>query len=564
MSLLGALDAGATALQVQQASLQVTGNNIANASNPDYDREVANVTEIQPTQYTPTIGIGTGVDLTSVTRQVDEALNSRLNSATSDNSSASTEQSWLTQIESAYNALSGQDVKSQMDSFFSSWSALANDPTDAGARQVVLQDGQSLAGSINSLRSQLGTLQDSVDQQLSTQTQSANGLVQQIAQLNGQIVQAGTGQNNGLLDERDADLKKLSQLMNISTQNEASGSVDVYVGSDQLVEGTSSQGVSLTNQTDSTGNSVPTVTFTQTGGTIPVTSGIIGGLISARSSIVDYSSQVDTLAKNLIQQVNLVHSSGQGTEGYSSVTASNAVQDPTAVLNSAATGLAYTPSNGSFVVTVTDTTTGKTSSTLVPVNLNGGANQTTLNSLATSLGGIAGVNASVSNGKLTIAAAGSNEQISFSQDSSGALAALGINTFFTGDNAANIAVNSILSGDPNLVAAAQNGDSGDNSNAVALSKLGDASVATMNGQSLNQNYQGMVNDIGNASAAATTNTAATQTVMDTLTSQQSSLSGVSLNEEMVNMIQQQNGFQAASRVVTAIDTMMQQVIAMVG
>jgi flagellar hook-associated protein 1 FlgK len=564
MSLLGALDAGATALQVQQASLQVTGNNIANASNPDYDREVANVTEIQPTQYTPTIGIGTGVDLTSVTRQVDEALNSRLNSATSDNSSASTEQSWLTQIESAYNALSGQDVKSQMDSFFSSWSALANDPTDAGARQVVLQDGQSLAGSINSLRSQLGTLQDSVDQQLSTQTQSANGLVQQIAQLNGQIVQAGTGQNNGLLDERDADLKKLSQLMNISTQNQASGSVDVYVGSDQLVEGTSSQGVSLTNQTDSTGNSVPTVTFTQTGGTIPVTSGIIGGLISARSSIVDYSSQVDTLAKNLIQQVNLVHSSGQGTEGYSSVTASNAVQDPTAVLNSAATGLAYTPSNGSFVVTVTDTTTGKTSSTLVPVNLNGGANQTTLNSLATSLGGIAGVNASVSNGKLTIAAAGSNEQISFSQDSSGALAALGINTFFTGDNAANIAVNSILSGDPNLVAAAQNGDSGDNSNAVALSKLGDASVATMNGQSLNQNYQGMVNDIGNASAAATTNTAATQTVMDTLTSQQSSLSGVSLNEEMVNMIQQQNGFQAASRVVTAIDTMMQQVIAMVG
>ena len=562
MSLLGALDSGSTALQVQQAALQVTGNNIANASNADYSRETANLGEATVVQYTPTLAIGTGVDLTSVQRQVDEALNSRLRSATSDNCSANTQQNWLSQVQSAFNALSGNDVKSQMDTFFTSWSTLANDPTDAGQRQVVLQDGQNVATSISSLQGQLTDLKGSVESDLTTQVQDANSLIGQIATLNGKITTSSGSNDNSLLDQRDSDLTQLSQLMNINTRVQPDGSVYVYTGSDELVQGVQSSGIQVTNQTDpTTGALTPTVTFTKTGGTVPVTGGVVGGLLSARSQIVSYQSSIDSTAGALIDEVNAVHASGQGTEGYSTVTGTSAVNDATVPLNSTAAGLKDTPKNGSFVVTVTNSSTGKASSTLVNVNLNGGATQTTLNSLTASLNGINGVTASVTGGQLTIDAAAGN-QITFSQDSSNTLASLGINTFFSGDNASNIAVNSQVMDNPNLVAAAKDGDSGDNQNALALSQLGTKATALLNGESLDSNYQGIVNDLGTQVAAAATNVSASQTVVNTLTTQQNSVSGVSLNEEMVNMIQQQNSFSAASRVINAVNTMMQSVISM--
>src|SRR5580658_86751 len=188
MSLIGALDAGSTALAAQQATIQVVGNNIANAANPNYDEETANLTETPSTQFSAGVSIGTGVDLTSVQRQVDDALNERLRSSMSDNSSATTSQTWLTQVESAFNALSGQDVGSQMNTFLSDWSNLANDPTDTGQRQVVLQDGQNLATGFQSLQGQLNDLQSNISSQLAGQTSVANNLAQQIASLNQQIV----------------------------------------------------------------------------------------------------------------------------------------------------------------------------------------------------------------------------------------------------------------------------------------------------------------------------------------------------------------------------------------
>src|SRR5258706_15130566 len=102
MSLLGALQVGKSALAVQQAALQVTGNNIANAGNADYTRQVATLTPTPDQQITPGTFIGTGVDLSSVTRQIDEALNARLRSSISDSASATTSQQWLSQVEATF------------------------------------------------------------------------------------------------------------------------------------------------------------------------------------------------------------------------------------------------------------------------------------------------------------------------------------------------------------------------------------------------------------------------------------------------------------------------------
>src|ERR1700722_9227495 len=153
MSINGALNIGANALTTAQSALQVTGTNISNLGNPNYSREVAVTTDLPDQQLSPGVYIGSGVDLSAITRQVDESLNSRLNSATSDYQAANTTQQLSGQIETVFNALGSNSLDTQMTSFMNDWSQLANNPTDTAQRQVVIQDGQSLAQQFNGLGS---------------------------------------------------------------------------------------------------------------------------------------------------------------------------------------------------------------------------------------------------------------------------------------------------------------------------------------------------------------------------------------------------------------------------
>ena len=566
MSLLGALNVGKSALTVQQAALQVTGNNISNAGNADYTRQTAEEAPTPDQQFEPGIFIGTGVNLTAVQRQVDDALNARLRGSTSDNSAATTTQQWLSRVESTFNELGTDDLSTSMSTFFNSWSNLANKPQDIGLRQVVLQNGDTLAKMFNSQRQQLNDLNTNVAQELGSQVQQADNLASQLATLNGKIVSAegGTGGTaNALRDQRDAVLKQLSQLMNVTTVQQPNGVLNVYVGSEPLVFNTESRGVNLKYET-SNGATVPTVVFKTTGGTIPLGGGgELGALSDVQARVTGVVGQEDTLAHNLIFELNKLHASGQGLQGISGVTGTNPVRDPTKALNSAAAGLSFAPNNGSFVVHVRQKASGQINSTLVQVNLTGSPGDTSLTSLVTSLNGISGVSASVSGGKLQVSAANSAIDLSFSQDSSGALAALGINSFYTGKDASDIAVNSTLASQPQLLAAAKNGDSADNQTALAVAALASQPVAALNGTSLNDTYQAMVDGVAAQTNAAKTNARATQTVLDTLQAQRDSLSGVSLDEEAMNMMQQQRAYQAAARLVTTVDQMLQTILNMV-
>ncbi len=564
MSLIGALNLGTTGLAAAQASIQVTGNNIANVGNADYSRETVSLTDGPEQQLSPGIFLGEGVDLTAVQRQVDSALQSRLNSSVSDTQAATTTSQWLTNVQTAFNALSGQDLSSQMSGFFNSWSNLANNPSDSGLRQVVLQDGENLAQSFNTINTQLTGIQSTITQTLQGQAQNADSLASQIATINGQIVtaQGGSGgQANTLQDQRDALLKQLSGLMNIQTVPQASGMVNVYVGSEPLVFGTQSSGVALAPPQTVNGQTSTALVFKTTNGTINVTSGELGALTSAQTEVGGVINQVNDMAHNLIFQLNQIHSSGQGLEGLTSVTSTNAVADPTAALNSAAADLPFTPVNGSFVVHVVQPSTGLSTSTLIPVQLTGSPTDSSLDSIAAALNGISGVSATVNAGKLSISSTSSDAQITFSQDSSGVLASLGINTFFSGTDASNVAVNSAIAAQPDLIAAAKNGNVTDNTTALSIASLASQPLASLNGSSLDDTYQGIVNTIGNKTAAANTEIAASQAVQDTLQSQRDSLSGVSLDEEMVNLMKQQTAYQGAARLISTVNQMTQTLMA---
>ena len=80
MSLIGSLNIGKNALAVSQAAIQVTGNNISNAGNADYTRQTAGLSASPDQQLRPGVFVGTGVNLDSISRQIDDALQGRLRS----------------------------------------------------------------------------------------------------------------------------------------------------------------------------------------------------------------------------------------------------------------------------------------------------------------------------------------------------------------------------------------------------------------------------------------------------------------------------------------------------
>jgi flagellar hook-associated protein 1 FlgK len=572
MSLFGALSLGGSSLAAQQTGLQVTGNNIANAGTEGYTRQVARLTPGGAQKVGPGQFQGMGVTVEAIQRQVNDALNESLRNSTSDQAGAQTLNSFVSRIETTFGALNDNDLSARMNDFFNGFSTLATNPGDAAQRSVVVQNGASLADYLQSLRTQLFAIRTDAQAQIGTYVTQANSLCSTIASLNQQIstTEAGQGGANTLRDQRDQALSKLAEIMDIKVVDQGNGTVNVLVGSVPVVIDTTSRGISMQTVPDPSGQFYNTqLTFGDNGDTMNASGGKIGALLTSRDTYLTPAIQtVDQIASGLISAVNAIHSQGQGLSGFTALTAANQVIDPTAALSAGKTitNLDFTPVNGTFNLYVTDSTTGQTTTKQIGVNLSGQGTQTTLNSLAASITAAGGgtVTATVNaNGKLVISSSNQNVKFGFGEDTSGALASLGMNTFFTGKDAGDIAVNNVLLTDPSMLAAGRNNVTGSNANAQAIALAGSAAVKSLNGKSLTDFYSDYIGDLS-AHAKNISDDVTTQgAIHDTLFAQQQSISGVSMDEEAVNLTKYQRAFQGTARFITVVDDLMQTVLGLV-
>jgi len=137
--------------------------------------------------------------------------------------------------------------------------------------------------------------------------------------------------------------------------------------------------------------------------------------------------------------------------------------------------------------------------------------------------------------------------------------------FFTGTDATDIAVNAAVSGDLGLVAAASAGGApGDGSGALALADLQRATNLTGGSQTYEAYFNGMLTRLGVSVRDASGTSQAQAATIAHLDQLRASVSGVSLDEEMVAMVQYQKGYEAAAKVISTIDDMIEQLFAMVG
>ncbi|HEX7376691.1 MAG TPA: flagellar hook-associated protein FlgK [Pirellulales bacterium] len=565
MSLFSTLQVASGALQANQIGLQVIGQNIANDNTPGYSREVVNYAPA-PTQQMGGISLGTGVQVQGVVQVVDKFLNERLRNANSDAANSSTQSQTYQNLENIVGALGSDSVDANMNSFFSSIGDVLNQPQSASARNLAVLQGQTLAKGINNMATRVSQAQNDLNNQVVNMTSSINSLLTQIAGLNTQIVavEGGNPQMNqavGLRDQRAQDLTQLSNLVGITVQEQSDGADNVFVGGDYLVfDGTARQ-VQTTYQANN-GQSFANISIVGANAPLNSQSGQLAGLITSRDKILGgYLNQLNGFAGTLAFEFNKAYSQGQGLSGYTSLTSTYPVSSATAPLDAA--GLAFTPVNGSFQIQTLNQQSGVSNTTTIAVNLNGlDKNETSLNSIASQINAINGLSASVSpSGSLTIQSTTPGLQFSFANDTSGALAALGLNTFFTGSTATNLGVNSVLSTSPGTFAASTAGIGADTSNAVTLANFINQPLASQNGLTVGQLNQQIVGDVTQQSAVAQSVATGNTTFQQTLQSQQTAVSGVSIDEEATNMISLQQSFQASAKLISVIsqllDTLMQ-------
>ncbi len=474
-----------------------------------------------------------------------------MRTANADSSGSAVESQTYQSLETLLGELGNNSLGSSLTSFFSSINNVLNSPDDVSQRNLAVLAGQTLTQNLNTLAQQATATGQNLDQQVAASTGTINQLVQQIGQLNVQITQTEGGNPNsspavGLTDQRSEDLTQLSNLININVTQQSDGSLSVYTGGNYLVFGGLTQQVKAV-QSDVNGTTVNNLEFVQTNVPLDPTSGQVAGLINARDQIVGgFLNNLNSFTNTLSFEFNKVYASGQGLTGYQSVTSQNSISDPTASLDAA--GLANPPVNGSFDIEVNDPTTGQTQTTTINVNLTGQGGDTTLNSVVQQLNAVSGVSASInSQGQLTIAATAPNQQIAFSNDSSGFLASMGINTFFTGTTALDLGVNSTLASDPSKFAASQSGIGQDTTNAVQLAGFYDQSLSSQNGSSLSDLYNQMAEGLTENSAQSQAAASGYQTYQETLQGQSQAVSGVSIDEETINMLSYQRQYQASAQ-----------------
>lgn len=432
----------------------------------------------------------------------------------------------------------------------------------------MLNTARALAENLNYKVRQLIEIGEDLQSQMVLVVQEVNRLASEIARLNLQIVEAeSSGQGaNDLRDERGRLIQELSQIVNCTVFEDEHGKVSVLIGGSPLVEGEevhwrmevredAAQGQMRVELVSTSGTRVEV--------TERLTGGKLGGLLSMRNQdLVHIQGQLDAFAQALIFAVNRVHSQGEGLERPSTVTGAYQVEDATVPLQDA--GLPFQIQAGSFWIRVFDASGNAVAEQEITVDPSSQSLQDLAAAINAAFSGE--VTARLQDGRLVLEATAGYE-LSFASeggtkpDSSGILAALGINVFFTGSRALDIALNADLVADPNLVATATYASTpGDNTVALAVSEL--QGEPLLQGATPGDYYASVVGRVAVTAQDAQRRLEFEEAMLQSLENRRSEVSGVNMDEEMINLMKFQRAYEAAVRVVSAVDEMLRDLLSM--
>lgn len=334
------LQIASRALATQQAALDVTGHNIANANNKGYTRQLPNLQAAAPLTFNAAgkpITIGAGSTMDSIIRARDSYVDRQYRWETSKYEYWAGKEQTLNMVEGLMNEPSEYSFSSDLNKFLNSWSELAKNPQNVGARAVLKERAMTLVDTLHHVDSQITDMQNDLDANVNVTVSQINTIANQIKELNTQIKRSESTMDNpnDLKDKRDALVDQLAKLVPVRVvETQDPGFTDRSVGNYKVIIGNESNGdnVLVDDQTvRQLQNPAPTVDgFSRVvwQGADPDDSanwvdlgnamGELQATIEVRDQyLVNFRNQFDTFAKGVANAVNVIHQTGQGLEAES-------------------------------------------------------------------------------------------------------------------------------------------------------------------------------------------------------------------------------------------------------
>lgn len=507
------------ALFTQQAALTTTGHNVANANTRGYSRQVVNMVAARPIEAVGLMSstvpgqMGQSVEFSSITRIRDQFLDTQFYNENKSFGEWDVRQTTLDKLEAIINEPSDTGVRTVLSNFWNTWQELSKQPDNLTARAVVKESALALTDALNHTSKQLTDLTQDLTDNINVNVSFINSTVDQVSKLNNEIFRIeGLGNDaNDLRDQRDVLLDDLSKVINITVTENGDG-YTVAMGGQVLVSGFN---VESTVSAESLQSAFGT----------DLQSGSIYGMIYSRDTLVkSYSAELDAMVNTMVNgDITLTLPAGA------------VVPEGTVV-----GGVTYTG-------TVADRTLEETDNRQITVQgfnglhklgyvLKDGTFQTGADFFQTSDGGAV----TAANIKL-------NPAIE--------------------NNVSNIAASLRTYVDP-----ADNVEKivrGNNDTALLIAGLtqqrfnfdpsGTGNVVLKDG-TIDEFFRAIVGQLGVQSQEALRQSRNQQVLVEQVDSRRQSVSGVSMDEEMANMIKFQHAYNAAARAMTTYDEALDKVI----
>lgn len=452
MSINKLLDISKNSLLVYQKALAVTSNNISNANNPYYSRQIV-VFGTETPDYLTGLSIGSGVKIDDIFRAKNQILENQILGYNQKYSFADKQSSILQGLESLLSEPTDAGISSLIQNFFNSFEELANNPTSTPLRLNVIQSAQMLSSKFQNVYEGFLQNKNQLKQEATDTVTLINNYTEQINLLNKQIYEARIKGNeaNDLLDKRDEMIDKLSKIVNVNVSIDKDNVANVSIGGVFAADKIQFTKFKL-NEVD--GKLI--LTNNDESAKVQVTSGELGAVVTTyNSTIPNYLKQLDAIGETIVKKVNEIHS-----KGYS-------ITEPQ----------------------------------------------------------VTGIN------------------------------------FFEKYDTGSLVINSDILKDSNLIAASSDTTIGNNEIAKQIASLKEQKI--LNGLTIGESYSSFINGIANTIQQSQQNYDTYDMVLTQLNQQKASYSGVSVDEEMMNIIKYQRSFDASAKLVSVADKLLETIINMV-
>lgn len=320
MSSFGGLSIALSSLLSQRRALDLTGQNVANASTVGYTRQRADLQALGPVALHSLQGsampYGSGVTVAGVVRLSDELAAARVRSSTADHGFLAARADVLTQVEGRFAEPGDDGISAALGELWSTFGDLSNSPDDPAARTAVLQQASRVVDLLHSGNRGTAVQWDQTRTQAQSVRDEVNSLAASVASLN-TTIRESNGEAHELVDQRDQLVLRLSELTGATSQLKADGTNRVLVGGIPLVDGDRAATVALATPTrieDVTAGSPVRLTWPD-GSTVSA-GGVAGALTEAlQTTLPSVTAGYDAVATALADRVNALHGTGQAPDG---------------------------------------------------------------------------------------------------------------------------------------------------------------------------------------------------------------------------------------------------------